>query len=94
MNDISKIEQNKDALFMAEAGAYLHNLGKLTKHFILKKLKNNYDEFLYQHICGFLFQDSPKPPKIGINNVMGINSVRFGSISSIPKNSKYLTLTP
>lgn len=59
-NDLKIIENNRDALLLAQAGALLHNLGKVTSQFFDNKLngdKGAAPKFKYQHILRFIEMD-------------------------------------
>lgn len=50
MNLSNILSTNRDALLLAAVGALLHNLGKISSHFIQKQLKIGCPNYLYQNI--------------------------------------------
>jgi len=59
-NDLKIIENNRDALLLAQAGALLHNLGKVTSQFYQSQIDKNSrfaNYFKYQHILHLIEKD-------------------------------------
>jgi hypothetical protein len=50
MSQLELLEQYRDALRLAAVGALLHNLGKISRHFIERQLGIGSPHYLYQHI--------------------------------------------
>ena len=49
-SDLKKLEKCRDGLLLAQAGALLHNLGKISSQFLNKMTSNDKDQkFRYQH---------------------------------------------
>jgi len=60
--DLKIIEENKDALRLAQMGALLHNLGKVTSQFFEETIngkKGSAPDFKYQHILHLIETDYP-----------------------------------
>ncbi len=93
MDVLKEIEQYKKAVLLACAGAYLHNLGKVSKEFNLdhqKLLKENDQKqyYYYQHIVGLLKVDAIKA-EINLNKEYSIDkkSIKhFGSLNDVTEN--------
>ena len=58
--DLKKLEDCRDALRLAQTGALLHNLGKVTRQFLNNMVSENSDKrFRYQHILHLIEEDYP-----------------------------------
>ncbi len=57
--ELELIEKNRNALLLAQAGALLHNLGKVTRQFFEKEIYGLSPEFRYQHILHLIEDDFP-----------------------------------
>ena len=54
-DDLLILSQHRQALLLAEIDAWLHNIGKLSKEFLLYQQKDPlYKNYNYQGIVGFL----------------------------------------
>jgi hypothetical protein len=55
--DLKKLEDFRDALLLAQVGALLHNMGKITPQFLNKMIHKKDEQFRYQHILHLIEED-------------------------------------
>jgi CRISPR-associated Csx11 family protein len=58
--ELELIQKYRNALLLVQAGALLHNLGKVTRQFFEKQVYKISDKFRYQHILHLIDDDFPE----------------------------------
>lgn len=93
MSELNKLAKCQKDLNLTAAGVLLHNIGKVSRQFLEKKLGSGGSDFLYQHILGLIYpycENMPSELWDGCTKLVSSDILESRTKTALSSNSIHL----